>query len=167
MNARANARRPREVTGRMVLFCFIGFFAVVAAVNAVMIRLAVSTFAGTTTDSSYRAGLAYKGEEAAAGAQAALNWSVEGRIARTSPGEFLLTVDVKDARQAVVPGIEVSARLAHPLNARLDRIVVLKQVSGGTFRGMTDAEPGQWTLTLEVTRDQSRLYRSVSRLVLR
>jgi nitrogen fixation protein FixH len=92
---------------------------------------------------------------------------VEGRIARTSPGEALLTVDVKDARQAAVPGIEVSARLAHPLNARLDRIVVLKQVSGGTFRGTTDAEPGQWMLTLDVTRDQSRLYRSVSRLVLK
>jgi nitrogen fixation protein FixH len=38
---------------------------------------------------------------------------------------------------------------------------------GGTFRGATDAEPGQWTLTLEVTRDKSRLYRSVSRLVLK
>ena len=100
---------PREVTGRTVLFCFIGFFAVVAAVNAVMIRSAITTFAGTETDISYKAGLAYKSEEAAAAAQAALNWQVEGG----SPAPHrarLLTVDVKDARQAAVPGIEVSAR---------------------------------------------------------
>jgi nitrogen fixation protein FixH len=166
MNAKASAARPREVTGRMVLFCLIGFFAVVATVNAVMIRYAISTFAGTTTDSSYRAGLAYKSEEAEAAAQTALHWAVDGRIARTAPGEALLTVDVKDDRQAFVPGIEVAAKLVHPLNARFDRDIVLKQLSAGQFRGTTDAEPGQWMLMLDVTRDRSRLYRSVSRLVL-
>ena len=167
MNAKPLTPRRRELTGRTVLLCLIGFFGVVAAVNAVMIKVAVSTFAGTETDSAYRAGLAYKGEEAAAGAQAALNWSVDGRFVRSAPDEAILTVDVKDSRQAKVTGIEVSARLGHPLNSRLDRSIVLQQIPGGTFRGITDAEPGQWTLTLEVKRDQSRLYRSVSRLVLK
>ena len=99
--------------------------------------------------------------------QAALHWSVDGRFVRSAPGETVLTVDVSDSRQTRVQGIEVTARLGHPLNSRLDRSIVLQQMPGGTFRGATDAEPGQWTLTLEVTRDKSRLYRSVSRLVLK
>lgn len=166
MNANP-AARPREITGRTVLVCFVAFFALIAAVNAVMIRFAVTTFAGTETDSAYRAGLAYNGEEAAANTQDALRWTVDGAFARDAAGEAVLTIDVKDARRAPVTGVEVSARLAHPLNSRLDRRFVLNRTATGAYRGSTDAEPGKWTLTLEVTRDQARLYRSVSRLVLK
>ncbi len=167
MSANPAATRPREVTGRTVLFCFIAFFALVAAVNAVMIRFAVTTFAGTQTDSAYRAGLAYKGEEAAATTQEALHWKVDGAFARDASGKTVLTVDVKDALKVRIAGIEVAARLAHPLNSRLDRNIVLTRTPGGNFAGATDAEPGQWTLTLEVTRERTRVYRSVSRLVLK
>jgi nitrogen fixation protein FixH len=167
MNSNPAATRHREVTGRTVLFCFIGFFALVAAVNAVMIKYAVSTFAGTETDSAYRAGLAYKGEAAAATTQDALHWKVDGGFARNTSSDAVLTVNVRDAQDVPVPGIEVSARLAHPLNSRLDRGIALTRTPDGNFRGATDAEPGQWTLTLEVTRDQARAYRSVSRLVLK
>ena len=54
-----DGRPPREVTGRMVLVCLVAFFAVVAGVNAVMIRAAVSTFGGVETESAYQAGLAF------------------------------------------------------------------------------------------------------------
>jgi nitrogen fixation protein FixH len=167
MSTNPAAPRHREVTGRTVLVCFIAFFGVIAAVNAVMIRFAVSTFAGTETDSAYSAGLAYNSEEAAALSQDALRWKVEGGFARNPSGEAVLTIDVKDSRQAPVSGIEVSARLAHPLNSRLDRRIALSPMPGGGFRGTTDAEPGQWALTLDITRDDARVYRSVSRLVLR
>lgn len=159
--------RPREITGRFVLICFIAFFGVIAAVNAVMIRYAVSTFAGTQTDSSYRAGLAYGSEEAAAAAQEALHWQVEGAFTRDEAGEAVLDVDVRDARQVRVSGIAVTARLAHPLNSRLDRNITLVRMADGRFRGAADAEPGQWTLTLDIARDRARVYRSVSRLVLK
>jgi nitrogen fixation protein FixH len=161
------APRHREITGRTVLICFIAFFAVIAAVNAVMIRFAVSTFAGTETESSYRAGLSYNSEQAAAVSQDALRWNVEGGFARSRSGEAVLTIDVKDSRQVPVSQIAVSARLAHPLNSRLDRRIALSRTSGGSFQGATDAEPGQWTLTLDIMRDDARVYRSVSRLVLK
>lgn len=167
MNSIPAAPRQREVTGRMVLFCLIAFFALVAAVNAVMIRFAVSTFAGTVTDSAYRASLAYNSEEAAATTQDALDWKVDGGFARAVTGEAVLTVDVRDAHQAAVAGLEISARLTHPLNSRLDHSFELTPATGGSYRGRADAEPGQWTLTLVVTRDQARVYRSVSRLVLK
>jgi nitrogen fixation protein FixH len=136
-------------------------------VNAIMVRAAVSTFAGTETASAYKAGLAYKYEEAAASAQAALNWQVEGRVVRSPSGEAVLTVDVKDQTQAPIHAIDIVARLAHPLNAQLDHEIALTRTAAGSFRGTTDATSGQWTLTLDVTRNGDRVYRSKSRVVLK
>ena len=96
-----------------------------------------------------------------------MHWKVDGALVRNAAGEASLTVDIKDARNLAVSGIEVSARLAHPLNSRLDRRIALARTSSGSYSGATDAGPGQWTLTLEVTRDDARVYRSVSRLVLK
>lgn len=167
MSRDPSPREPRKVTGRMVLFGLIGFFAVVAGVNAIMVRAAVSTFAGTETDSAYRAGLAYKHEEAAAKAQAALNWTVEGRIDRGAEDAALLTVEVKDARGNVVSGLDVDARLSHPLDARLDRAVALVQQSNGQYRGVSAASAGQWRLFIDIRRGGERVYRTTSRVVLK
>ncbi len=166
MTAKAT-RKPREITGRTVLVCFIGFFGVIAAVNAIMIRAAVTTFAGTETASSYRAGIGYKHEEAAAAAQEALNWQVEGRLARSEQGDAVLTVDIRDRNGTPISGVAVSAHLAHPVTARLDQKVALTRVAGGSFRGSVDAPAGQWTLNLDVTRDGERLYRTKSRVMLK
>lgn len=160
-------RRKREITGKTVLICFVGFFGVVATVNAIMIRFAVTTFAGTETASSYKAGLGYKNEEAEAAAQAKLDWQVDGRISHAASGETILTVDVRDKSKLPVYGIAVAARLAHPLNARLDRAVEFTRVTDGSFRGAAEAVAGQWTLTIDVTRDGERLYRTKSRVVLK
>jgi nitrogen fixation protein FixH len=160
-------KRSREITGRTVLICFVGFFGIVATVNAIMIRAAVTTFAGTETASAYKAGLGYKNEEQAAAAQAKLGWQVAGRIARAPSGEAVLAVEVKDGSQIPIYGIAVTAHLAHPLNARLDRNVVLVRMADGNFSGSTNATAGQWTLTLDVTRDGERVYRTKSRVVLK
>lgn len=71
-------KTARKVTGTTVLVCFVGFFGIVAIVNAIMMYAAITTFAGTETSSSYKAGLAYKQEEAAAVAQTALNCELLG-----------------------------------------------------------------------------------------
>lgn len=168
MNANIVSRKgPRRITGNTVLICFLGFFGVVATVNAIMVHAAVTTFAGTETASAYKAGLAYKEEEAAAAAQTKLNWQVEGRIVRAPSGEAVLTVDVRDKGRSLVYGIQIAARLGHPLNARLDRSIVLTRIADGSFRGATDAAAGQWTLALDLFRDGERIYRTRSRVVLK
>ena len=92
-------RRPRELTGRAVLACLVAFFAVVAAVNAVMIRVAVSTFGGVETANSYQAGLAFAREIAAVEAQDALHWQVRARVVADA-GATAVEVAVADARRA-------------------------------------------------------------------
>lgn len=159
-------KTARKLTGTTVLVCFVGFFGIVAIVNAIMMYAAITTFAGTETSSSYKAGLAYKQEEAAAVAQTALNWQVDGRIVRNPAGEAVLTVSVKDAKLAPVHGIDVTARLTHPLNARLDHDIALSRMSDSGFRGATEATAGQWTLIVEVARAGERVYRTKSRVVL-
>ena len=65
--ARKGCKAPaRKVTGRMVLLCLLGFFAIVFAVNGVMIHEALSTFGGVETESAYQAGRKYEEDVAMA-----------------------------------------------------------------------------------------------------
>ena len=59
---------------RIIPWYFVMFFLVVAAVNAVMVTLAVRTLPGTVTDHPYEKGLAYNQVVAASDKQEALGW---------------------------------------------------------------------------------------------
>ena len=52
------SRTPRPLTGKMVLFYLVAFFATVIGVNMMMMKLAIDTLPGTEVDSAYRASLA-------------------------------------------------------------------------------------------------------------
>ncbi len=171
MTIRAQTPAPippkvRELTGRRVLFYLVAFFGVVFAVNAVMVHEATSTFGGVETESSYKAGLAFKAEEDAAHAQDARHWRVGGHIARDKAGEVTLEISAADPTGAVPAKLAATARLVHPTDARFDRPLTLAQVSPGHFRGTTDAPEGQWDLVLELRQGGDRLFRSKSRIVL-
>ena len=66
----------------MYLICFVGFFGIVFAVNAVMVKAAMSTFGGVQTTSSYKAGLMFEQDVARAEQQDALHWQVDGKLSR-------------------------------------------------------------------------------------
>ena len=159
-------RQPREVTGRTVLGCLVAFFAVVAAVNAVMIRFAVSTFGGVETENAYQAGLAFSREIAAVEAQDTLHWQVRGRV--SAGGEAtLVEVVAQDRDDRPLSGLQAIARLVHPTDRRADHIVPLYEGVSGTFRGKTVPVAGQWALVIELSRDGTRLFRSKNRVFIR
>jgi nitrogen fixation protein FixH len=158
--------RTKEVTGRMVLICLVTFFAVVAGVNGIMIRAAVSTFGGVETANSYQAGLAFAREIAAVETQDALHWDVRAKVA-TSAGETALEVTATDASGNSLTGLEASARLVHPADRRLDHDVPLRAEAPGKFRGRADVAFGQWALVIELSRDGARLFRSRNQIFLR
>jgi nitrogen fixation protein FixH len=145
--------RPREVTGRTVLFWLIGFFGFVFIVNAIMVRAATSTFGGVKTQSSYRAGQTFEGEVARATRQQALGWRVEGSLAGRG-GKAVL-------------GLTAGARLAHPADERLDHVIALGRIGAGQFRGEAGAHPGQWELIVSFYRGNERVFRSRSRVTLK
>jgi nitrogen fixation protein FixH len=159
--------RLREITGRHVLLGFVAFFGLVFAVNAVLVRAAISTFGGVETASSYKAGLQFEHEVAVAERQDALHWQVSGKLTRNGAGEAVLDVAARDANGAPLAGLRADARLAHPADERLDRVIALRPGSAGVFHGHAVAQPGQWYLIVDLYRGDQRMFRSQSRVTLR
>ena len=158
-------RRPREVTGRMVFICLLGFFAVVAGANAILIGVAVSTFGGVETDSSYRAGLAFTRETAAVRAQDALHWGVKATVS-LKDGATVISVIAHDSSDRPVPNLRATALLAHPTDRRADLAIALVGDGSGIFHGTAARVVGQWDLVIDLTRDGTRLFRSKNRVML-
>lgn len=160
-------RRQREITGRFVLFCVVGFFAVVFAVNAALVRFATSTFGGIEVASSYQAGLKFRDDIAQARRQDALHWSVDGKLDRQPSGNVELEISVDAPDRAQIAGVELDAGLAHPADNRRDRRIVMRQVSVGHFRGTLPVNAGQWELKLDLSNNGRHMFRSESRINLR
>lgn len=159
-----HSRKPFEVTGRFVLFCVLGFFLSIAAVNAVMIRLAIMSFGGVETESAYKAGLAFKAETAASIAQQALGWKVDVRIAPVSEGA-LVDVTVRDRKGQPVPHLSAAIDLEHPADRRRDVAMTVSERSAGVFRAVAQGASGRRILVIELSRDGERVFRSVDRVV--
>lgn len=158
-------RHPRPLTGRMVLACLVGFFAVVGGANAVLVNAALSTFSGLETSSSYQAGLSFERDAAAARAQDALHWQVRANL-RPATGMTLLDIDARDASGRPLSGLQASAYLAHPTDRRGDRDIALSEKATGQFNGTAAPVAGQWDLILELSRGGERVFRSRNRIVL-
>jgi len=164
--ANGEAKRPREITGRMVFVCVVAFFAVVAAVNAVMIRAAVSTFGGLETESSYKAGLAFAREIAAADAQDRQHWNVTATLSPMIDGQVQINLMALDAAGRPISGQAAHVRLSHPTDRRRDHDPDMRPAGPGRFAGQVSAAPGQWDLVIELARDGERTFLSRRRIVL-
>ena len=160
-------KKSRVLTGRAVLLWLVGFFVVVFAANAVLVRAAISTFGGVETLSSYKAGLQFEQEAGLAHRQDALHWHVDGKLTRDGAGEVLLDVTARDAHGAPLHGLAADARLAHPADDRLDHVIAVHAVGDGAFHGAARAQPGQWELIIDLYRRGERVFRSRSRVTLR
>ncbi len=163
----AKQKQARILTGRHVLQWLVAFFGIVFAVNGVLVRAAISTFGGVETLSSYRAGLQFEQEVGLVPRQDALHWQVTGKLARDSAGVAVLDVTARDAQGAPLSGLTADARLAHPADDRLDRVIAVRSVAGGVFHGAAEAQPGQWELIVDLYRGDQRVFRSRSRVSLR
>jgi nitrogen fixation protein FixH len=162
-----NERRAGRfrVTGRMVLFSLVGFFVVVASVNAFMITQAVRTFGGVETENAYKAGLAFNQSIAAAGAQDARGWSVE--IGRRAQDTADLTVTVRDRAGRPVTGMTLDALLAHPTDRRHDKPMLITPSGAGAFRAEALPEAGVWDVVITLSDGSAALFRSRNRIVVR
>jgi len=163
----AKQKQARILTGRHVLQWLVAFFGIVFAVNGVLVRAAISTFGGVETLSSYRAGLQFEQEVGLVARQDALHWQVTGKLARDSAGVAVLDVTARDAQGAPLSGLTADARLAHPADDRLDRVIAVRSVASGVFHGAAQAQPGQWELIVDLYRGDQRVFRSRSRVSLR
>ncbi|WP_428032697.1 FixH family protein [Ancylobacter sp.] len=154
--------KGRPLTGRTVLVCFVAFFGVVFTANFIMVRAAVTSFGGVETESSYKAGLAFRAESEAAAAQAARHWQVDAHV---EPGR--LDVSARDAAGRPITDAVLAATLQHPTNRQLDVTLDPVAVGAGQWRAEDAVTSGQWELVIELTRDGERLFRSTNRVIIR
>ncbi|HZH12355.1 MAG TPA: FixH family protein [Microvirga sp.] len=157
-------RSPRIVTGRTVLIYLVSFFGVIFAMNFFMIRVAISSFSGVETESSYKAGLTFKNDVAAAQAQNALDWAVEANIQHGNPRSILISA--RDAKAQAISGLAAEVRLAHPTDKRRDSIIAFVETSPGQFQSLTPLPEGHWDLVIDLKRNGETVFRSKSRISL-
>ncbi|HRE21198.1 MAG TPA: FixH family protein [Rhabdaerophilum sp.] len=157
----------RGLTGRHVLFAMIAFFAVIGAVNAVMIYLAIHTMPGTTVKSAYESSQTFNRGLEAIAAQDRLGWQVD--VATTGlHSNAPLNVHIRDRNGEAISGLEVQVRVERPTDARLDRKLKLVETGGGRYAtALPELAAGQWILIVEIYRSDSRQFVSERRIVLR
>src|SRR5262245_56404798 len=156
----------KELSGRTVLFSLITFFVVVAGVNGIMITAAVKTFGGVETESSYKAGLAFAREIAAANVQESRHWQVRAAVVR-SGDDARVDVTARDAGDRPLGDLTALVRLAHPTDRRLDQTVAMTADGAGRFRGSATYVAGQWDLVIDLDRGGERMFRSRNRVILK
>jgi nitrogen fixation protein FixH len=163
---RKQNRKPREVTGGVVLLWLVAFFGVVFVVNGIMVKAATSTFGGVETSSSYKAGQMFEQEVAKAERQDERRWQIDGRLTRDRAGDAVLDITARDDKGAALTGLTARARLAHPADERLDHVIALARIGAGEFKGAADAGPGQWELIIDLYKGDDRVFRSRSKVIL-
>lgn len=167
MTGKTHGTRPGEITGRTVLLCLLGFFGVVIMANVALVRAATSTFGGVETMNAYQAGLAFNREIMAAREQESRQWRVNGNVMRDAQGMARIDIDVRNAYGLALSGLAIEARLAHPTDARLDHVASVVETRAGLYRGVIEAEPGQWHFVIDIIRGDERMFRSTNRVILR
>ena len=159
--------RPFRLSGRMVLAGMVGFFVVVAGVNAVMMTMAIRTMPGVDVKSAYETSQRFNGEIARMQAQTERGWQASAHLSR-SGGDAVVTLALRDRAGRPVTGLAVDARLEHPATRREDRDAVLRETAPGDYEARLSAvHGGGWTLAVAAMRGDEQVFVSRSRVILK
>jgi nitrogen fixation protein FixH len=146
-------KAPFVFKGWHALALFIGFFSIVAAVNAVMLTAAVRTMPGLDARNGYDPSQRYNAEIRTSREQAARSWRAEARLTLTD-GVAALDVSLFDREGRALSGLQAHAVLRHPADRRRDHGVVLTPEGEGRYAArIPDITPGAWDLMIEVKND--------------
>lgn len=157
----------RELKGWHVLVIVLAFFGVTIGVNFVFVSYALSTFSGEDETQPYLKGLAYNQTLDARAAQAALGWRAEIGAQRLAGGETLVGVRVTSRNGEALSALDMSARLRHPVNSRLDREVKLLARGDGRYDARIDGLPrGQWDIVAVAKTDHGAGFSAMRRVML-
>jgi nitrogen fixation protein FixH len=161
------ARQPFRVTGRLVLVCFLAFFAVVAGVNATMMTLALRSMPGVDVKSAFESSQTFNREIERARAQAARGWTSTVDLARDG-ASVSVAIRFADRAGAPVTGLDLAARLAHPSSRQADVALSFVETAPGLYRAeVPGLAAGARDLVLDATRAGERVFATRSRLVVK
>ena len=128
------------MTDRRVWWYFVAFFGFIAAVNAVMVTLAVRTHSGTVTDHPYEKGLAYNTVVEADETQKALGWKSQLTYA-----DGALHFTLKDKQNQDITPENATATITRPTQSGMD----FTQPLTGAKTPVTFPEKGLWEVRVD------------------
>lgn len=133
---------------RYIPWLFVAGFAIVVAVNGIMIAFAVGSFSGLYTPKPRERGLRYNTVVAEQKTRDALGWRIDTAW-RAETGR--LEVAVSDASGQPLAGARVLAELIRPVEKRPPVGVTLATIDDGRFAGYVQLPVrGNWDLDLVV-----------------
>lgn len=153
----------KPLTARGVALIFAAFVATFIGVNMVMLYFASSTFSGLVTTASFREGVKYDREIAAARAQDERGWKVDAQLSPVAGGRTRVEIHAVDREGRPLAGLVATATLSHPADARRDIAVPMRETATGIHVGESDPAMGAWTLVIELRRGGERLFLSRNR----
>jgi nitrogen fixation protein FixH len=136
----------RRLRGWHVLFCLVGFFGIVIAVNGAMIYAAIATYSGVVASEPYRKGLHYNDRVQAGERQQRLRWQDVLSIDRN--GQIVLTLAGADGR--AINGLDIQIVVGRPSTNRHDVKVPLSADAPGHYAARIAPLPsGSWIASVE------------------
>lgn len=150
----ARERRPAragspEFKGWHALALLVGFFAIIATMNGVMLTYAVRTMPGLDARNGYDPSQRFNAELKLAGERVGLGLRADAGVSLVD-GEARLLVVVRSRDGATVDGLQASAVLRHPADRRRDRTIPLEHAGGGRYVGKASGiSVGAWDLVIE------------------
>jgi nitrogen fixation protein FixH len=150
---------------RWMPWLFVLFFAVVFAVNGVMVYFAAASWTGLMSPHYYIKGLDYNDTLKEVAREKALGWT--GVLATKSDAHGLVRVDLSltDARKLALAGATVTARFVRPTSEGHDFRITLDDYGRGHYMGKAQTPlPGQWDVYIEA-KHPSGIYHVTRRIV--
>lgn len=147
-------RSLRAGNGRdwWIPWTFVAFFAVVFAVNGVMVYFALESWTGLSERDAYEKGIAYNETLAEEARQKALGWAAGLAIEPRIGGRTAVAVRLTDRTGHGLLNATVSARFVRPTSAGHDVRTELTEQGGGRYTGRaTVPMAGIWDLRIEAT----------------
>ena len=137
------------LTGKHFAAIIVSFFAVVIAVNLVMLRAASSTFGGVVVDNSYVASQNFNSWLAEAEKEKALGWSAEAERL----GDGRVAVKLAGAPR---DGVSHGAVARHPLGHAPNQELRFTREADGRFVSDKALPAGRWRVRFEAVAGQQR-----------
>jgi len=149
----------RPVRGRWIPWIFVAAFAVIVAVNGIMVAYALKTFPGLSDPAAYNHGVAYNAVLAEADRQEALGWRL---VARLEPqGDMSasdIVVRVTRSNGTPLDGLTVTGQLTRPIDAPATVDAAFEPAGAGIYRThVALPRAGQWELHITAVAGNDRL----------
>lgn len=139
----------RTLNGHHVVATLLATFAVVLAVNVLMIVKAYTTFSGEDQQKPYLQGIEYNETLEHRALQARLGWTATLDTVRIGQQSVKIIVHLSDRSGAPLSQVALDAVLKHPSDARNDRNVMLRSTGVGVYEAIVaGVPPGVWDLNV-------------------